>query len=515
MKKNLLMITGLLACSSFNISTMEKPKPNPQNEMHQALEFINEKNLFDKIQELQITLLNALISQKIDSVSKTIESCPKEARYYFINEPIETYGLTHRGDVTLKYPAIKTFLDELDQKKVYGFYNQTPLALAVYLGDQKIVELLHAHKAQVNRSFARHGYCSTALHVATKYQPKLIKFLIDCGAHKDGGLSCEAPIFIAAQEGNVEAAQALIAAGASLKVKTQGMDLTLSPLMVACNRGRYELVKYLLEEAQVEVDETDPDGRTALHWSTMNMQNHIASLLLTHNADVTRVTRQGNSVIECIPVNFGSLEAKLLFECGAPYPQSAQHQELLKKGIDMGLHFGSPFYKRYLRALSQNNTNEVLAAIQEAHGDELNSTTYNAKKLTALHWAAIRGNKPVSDALIATMRNQSSMNIFGQTLPLVSRLVQNPANLDCQDEKGCTPLIWAAHLGHKEIYCALARAGANREIKDRNNKTALDHARDCKKDSILALTREDLTVENPLHPAEQWKTKPENRVSFR
>ncbi len=44
----------------------------------------------------------------------------------------------------------------------------------------------------------------------------------------------------------------------------------------------------------------------------------------------------------------------------------------------------------------------------------------------------------------------------------------------CQD--GYTPLIYAVKQGRPQIVEILVAQGANRDIKDKDNRTALDHA---------------------------------------
>ncbi len=60
---------------------------------------------------------------------------------------------------------------------------------------------------------------------------------------------------------------------------------------------------------------------------------------------------------------------------------------------------------------------------------------------------------------------------------LLKIAIAKNANLNWQDEKGRTPLHWAAYYGNTEIAKLLIFHGANPYIKDKNGLTPLDIAR--------------------------------------
>lgn len=342
--------------------------------------------------------------------------------------------------------------------------------MAVYIGEQKTVELLHAHKVRMD--FACDRKC--ILEHAVEHTPALIPFLVACGASvsaNDNGA-----LFAAARLNSVVAAQHLLAAGANIKARTQFHDLQLTPLHVAGNHGKYEVAEFFLQNG-AEVDATDPDGRTPLHWCTMNAKNHIGRLLLKHGANVAKRDNQGNSVIELLNYKFQALDALYFIKNGAPYPQSIEHQKLVSEGVERCLSFSSPAYQKFVPAIICGNTQTALAAINEASGNEFNDTTCMMRKYTFLHWATVRNNPAVVTELLNRRTNQSSaIRNFALAIPLVSRAVQHPVQIDAQDDEGRTPLMWAAHLGLKPIYDALTQAGADQNLKDSEGNNAFQHA---------------------------------------
>jgi ankyrin repeat protein len=60
-------------------------------------------------------------------------------------------------------------------------------------------------------------------------------------------------------------------------------------------------------------------------------------------------------------------------------------------------------------------------------------------------------------------------------------------NVDLQNKKGNTALILASFLGYSEIVKLLLEAGADRNIKDKDGKTALDYAKENYDNQIIKL----------------------------
>lgn len=410
-------------------------------------------------------LLDAIAAKDVARLSKVIEEFPQQGKSYLINATIDYHNISYDKKLQEAYPQFYA-----QKQKEHLPFMISPLAFAVYVGDQKAVEILHAHK--VHMDFACDRKC--ILEFAAKHNAHLIPFLVACGAQVN--VNDNGPIFEVARRNNVEAARHLLAAGADLKARCQSHDLQLTPLHVAGNNGSYEVAQFFLEEG-AEVDAVDPQGKTPLHWCIMNRKSNIARLLLKHGADITKTDNQGKSVIEFLTQDFEYLDAAHFIKNGAPYPHSKWHQDLVHKGLESSLTFNSAAYKKFVPAIITGDTQTALIAIDEASGNELNAVTYTMDKYTFLHWATIRNNLLVVTELLKRRTSQSSsIRSAARAIPFISRAIQQPVNIDAQDDEGRTPLMWAARLGLKPIYDTLKQAGANEKIQDKDGNNAFLYA---------------------------------------
>lgn len=455
----------IVLLNGINITFCMEPEKS-DDEFDKARKFVYQsEKLCTQYYTTRYELLDAIAAKDPTRLSKVIDSFPKQGKSFLINATIDYHNISHDYALQQKYPHFYA----QKQREQFPFLI-SPLAFAVYLGDLKAVEVLHAHKVRMD--FACDRKC--ILEFAAKYSAHLIPFLVACGAQVN--VNDNGPIFEAARCNNVEAARHLLAAGANLRARLQFHNLQLTPLHVAGNNGSYEVAQLFLEEG-AEVDATDPDGNTPLHWCIMNRKSTIASLLLKHGADITKKDTKGKSVIDFLSHNFEYLDAAQFIKNGAPYPESQWHQDLISEGLESGLTFNSPAYRKFVPAIVKGDTQTALAAIDEASGNELNAVTYTMDKYTFLHWATIRNNLPVINELLNRRSNQiSAARNFALAIPLISRAIQHPVNIDSQDAQGRTPLMWAARLGLKQIFDTLKQAGANEMIKDADGKNAFLHA---------------------------------------
>lgn len=454
-----------IALVSFRTDFAMEPAKH-ESDFDKARTFVyNKDGIHRKYYQASFELLEAIASKDLTRLGKVIDTFPQEGKAFFINASIDYHNISYDKKLQEAYPQFYA-----QKQKEHLPFMITPLAFAVYVGDQKTVELLHAHKVRMD--FACDRKC--ILEFAAQYSAHLIPFLVACGAQVN--VNDNGPIFEAARRNNVEAARHLLAAGADLKARTQFHDLQLTPLHVAGNNGSYEVAQFFLEEG-AEVDATDPDGNTPLHWCTMNRKSNIARLLLKHGADITKKDTKGKSVIDFLSHDFEYLDAAHFIKNGAPYPQSQWHQDLVSKGLESGLIFNSPAYRKFVPAIVKGDTQTALAAIDEASGNELNAVTYTMNRYTFLHWATIRNNLPVVAELLNRRTSQSSsIRSAALAIPLLSRAIQHPVDIDAQDSTGRTALMWAARLGLKPIYDALMQAGANEKMQDEHGNNAFSHA---------------------------------------
>lgn len=94
---------------------------------------------------------------------------------------------------------------------------------------------------------------------------------------------------------NLDILQLLIQNGADVtRLNSSGETI----LHGYCRWGCFEIVKYLLENFNLDVNSQDKKGNTCLHKSLSNPK--IVQLLLEHNANPYLVNKRGNTVFDCI-----------------------------------------------------------------------------------------------------------------------------------------------------------------------------------------------------------------------
>ncbi|PSN35213.1 hypothetical protein C0J52_16890 [Blattella germanica] len=233
-------------------------------------------------------------------------------------------------------------------------------------------------------------------------------------------------------------------------------------LHVAVLSQRKSVVEDLLSEGKLDIDERDEGGRTALHLAIMShfeaeasvdikeaqaTANEITSLLLRHGA--SHCIR--DNVLQWRPLRLA---------------------DKLKAWVAMDLILGH-----------EGDTRDLVQMLQS-----LSKKTYVQEVLKV---AARMGCSNILDWLLkqrvnlaqsipawflyeTTLLNEAAR--FGQ-LHIVKYLVRHKADVNAQDS-WCkrTPLVWASEQGEKEVVQFLLSCGADLNIKDKFNSTALQMA---------------------------------------
>lgn len=162
-------------------------------------------------------------------------------------------------------------------------YGVPPLAIATWLGDEEMMNLLLAHGANVN---AQDTVGNTPLHAAAgsfASPASTTALLLSAGADPNiRGRHGATPLLYAARAGKAEVVTLLIESGADIDVQEQFMYA--SPLDSAATLGHFAVVEALLA-AGAEVDIHSPYG-TPLHSAALSEHDDIAALLLQNGADV-------------------------------------------------------------------------------------------------------------------------------------------------------------------------------------------------------------------------------------
>jgi hypothetical protein len=173
----------------------------------------------------------------------------------------------------------------------------TPLFIAIYLSQSKVVSLLIAHGVDVNKA-------------------------------AENGVT---PLFIASSTGKVSIVDLLLKAGADVNADTgsgygppvdsgdfRGVTASdgITPLMAASDNGHITIVDLLLK-AGADVNKERKQGGTAIYLASQNGHADIVRLLLAAGADVNKALDSGNTSL-IIASSDGNTEiVRLLLAAGA------------------------------------------------------------------------------------------------------------------------------------------------------------------------------------------------------
>src|SRR5881396_541515 len=232
----------------------------------------------------------------------------------------------------------------------------------------------------------------------------------------------------------------------------------------AAEHGNRALIRTLLDRG-ADVNATQADGMTALHWAVYNDDADTAGLLVRRGANVNAANRYGVPPLSLACTNGNADLVKLLLEAGADANASLQGGETV-----------------LMTAARAGNLETVKALL--ARG--ANPNARERRDQTALMWAAAEGHAAVVRALIdggadvrATLKSGFTPLFFAVreghidvTRTLLEAGVKVNETLQREElrpelavkdavAKGTSPLLMAVQNGHFELALALVDAGAD------------------------------------------------------
>jgi ankyrin repeat protein len=212
------------------------------------------------------------------------------------------------------------------------------------------------------------------------------------------------------------------------------------PLVDAVRVGRLDVARALVQQG-ADVNATDTEGATALHWATHLDDLPAVTFLLDAGADARARTRYGMTPLWLSCIN------------GHPAIVSA----LLASGADPNTTMAEG--DTTLMTAARTGTLAVVQALI-AHGADVDAREH-WKGQTALMWAAARNNAAVVRVLV-----QAGADVQARTRyhpPPVARtggLRLSDRSSDVTREAGFTALLFAVRAGAREAVDALLQAGA-------------------------------------------------------
>ncbi|MDB4749851.1 ankyrin repeat domain-containing protein [Rubripirellula sp.] len=236
-------------------------------------------------------------------------------------------------------------------------------------------------------------------------------------------------------------------------------ETSQSSLADACEQRQFKLVANLLA-TKADINATQTDGMSALHWATFHDKPEIVSQLITAGASVGIPTKYGITPITLACQNGSARIVKLLLRHGAD-PNS------VRDGRESVL------------ATAARTGSVGLVAVLITAGADIDHTDQRGQ--TALMWASAEGNTEVVKFLLQHNANRSAtlrsgftafafavrnghpdvVKLFIDDQMDINQTLQEPNSSKGKDSAGISPLMLAIENGHFELALILVKAGAD------------------------------------------------------
>ena len=344
---------------------------------------------------------------------------------------------------------------------------QTPLQFACLGGNIDIMNVCISEGTDL-KATCKDG--SSLIHwAATGGNLKMFKYLESKGLKYDAKDKDNSSTLIWACSGNgVEIVKYLVEEK-HLDVN-EADNLNNVPLKIAVERGRLDIVKYLLEKG-ADINHTLNDHTTWLIMAAQTNNPELIKLLIDKGANVNEYDDFGSTplITAAAHGNFGNV--KILVENGASLDPGLCKRESCTNSGQTALHSASwrfPYIAEYLIA----------------KGSDVNKKDLDGN--TALHHATFCDSLKIIDLLCKNKADVNSQNKLGQT-PLIRAIMRNrpevvsallgyKADLSLTDVNGKTALHYAAVEGNSEILDLLLKNKADIGAKDDKDHTPAFYA---------------------------------------
>ncbi len=324
---------------------------------------------------------------------------------------------------------------------------ETPLMTAARVGSLDVVRSLLAAGADPDATETTLGQTALMLAVAENHTP-VARLLLETGAVVSARSKNRfTPLLFAAQQGNLEAADLLLSAGADVDESAPdgiggntnarsrfvaGTDA--AALLVAIDSGHSELARFLLARG------ADPDhdgaGRTALHAAVQRKMPEVVAALLEHGADpdprmtkrlpfVSRRITQGHGLspsnIGATPfflaASYNDLESMRILVAGGADPMLRADDETTALMVAAGGDYVEGADKYGVRWFGDNLPlqQSALAAVEYLLELGLDVNATNVHEQTTLHGAVYLGGTLLVPYLVEQGAEIDVVNVRGQT----------------------------------------------------------------------------------------------------
>jgi ankyrin repeat protein len=227
-------------------------------------------------------------------------------------------------------------------------------------------------------------------------------------------------------------------AAALILAAAAGLSAGPASLVDAAKARDREAVRTLLK-GTANVNQTAPDGATALHWAVQNDDAEMVALLLKAGADAKAVNRYGVAPLSIAAINGNVTVMQQLLEAGAPATTAMPEGETA-----------------LMTAARLGNVEALKLLI--AKGADVNARE-SFRGQTALMWAAARNN---ADAVRLLVEAGAEVKVRTNNKPAPSgRRSESGNSFSAAPATGFTPLLFAVRAGSLDAVKALLDAGGD------------------------------------------------------
>ena len=375
----------------------------------------------------------------------------------------------------------------------------TPLHVAVMSNRERSARLLIDAGADINILYDKHQ--QTALHLAVSHgYDDIVRALIrapDVNLNvrtKDGNT----PLYLAVINGMVASARLLIDAGADINIPDKYQQTALH---LAASNGHSSIVGDLIKAPDVNLNVRNEDGNTPLDVAVMSGREQSAQLLIDAGADINISDNKQrtalhmaacngyNDIVDAlikrpdVSLNVRNENGDTPLNVAADNGRAASARLLIDAGADINISDNNQWTA--LHTAAYFGYNDIVDALIKR--PDVNLNVRNEDGDTPLHSAAWSGREQSArllidagaDINISDNQQWTALHIaahFGHS-SIVGELIKAPhLNLNVRNENGNTPLNLAVYNGRAASARLLIDAGADINIPDKYQQTALHMA---------------------------------------
>jgi ankyrin repeat protein len=235
----------------------------------------------------------------------------------------------------------------------------------------------------------------------------------------------------------------------------------------AAHYGYNDVVKFLLDTENININFKDKDGKTALHYVASTDLTDSLELLeasILAGADVNIQDKRGNTILHILAGNNNINLIKTLIST-----HKINIDALDKQNNIFAFYLSSDNKKAILLWAKENDNKQLLEIIKPLNIDYSNEY--------ALIHASENGYLNIVNSLMSikdinvNIKNEHGASpldcaVYGGHKEIVEALIKADAEVNTQDKNGVSALHCAVYQGHKEIVEALISSDANVNVKD-------------------------------------------------